>query len=85
MKTTNVVRLAKIRDMLAELERARKFILSGRAVGIQTSMQADDGKETVGLAGTYRDNPSSAVRAVFKATVLRQADDEPSAFAASQM
>lgn len=85
MKRTKVVILGSIREMLAELEKARKFVLSGHAAGVQTSLQSDDGKETVGLAGTYREDPSSAVRAVFKATVLRQPSGEDSAFQASKM
>lgn len=75
---SKVVNLGAVKDMLAELECARQHILSGDVSGFQAVFCDTEQQETIYLAGTYRNDPTKALKASLKLSAARAlVEDEP--------
>lgn len=72
-----VVQLGVVRDMLAELDKLRAAITSGRVTGFHAALKHVDGEETIYLGGVYRENPEDALRAALRASAARVLAEDP--------
>lgn len=65
-----------MRGMLAEWDKVRAAIISGRIDGLHAAMHSPDGGETICSGGVYADDPQAAMRAFIKSTLI-SLDDAP--------
>jgi hypothetical protein len=75
---SNVVHLGQVRDLDRQWNEVRKEIISGHIKGFQLSLIGPTGKETIYVAGKYREHPHLATRAALRMSAARAfAEDEP--------
>lgn len=77
MTKTTIVYLDSVKEMLAELDKARREILRGRNVGFHTTLMGEDSSETIFLGGAYRDDPKRALGAILKTSAARAKAEDP--------
>lgn len=85
MKTTNVVSLGRVRDLLAEVDRMRAAILSGDMEGFYAVVKHRKTPERVYIGGSFKETPQAATRAILRVSAARaRTEDEPPLFQVSQ-
>lgn len=77
MNKTKVVDLGTVRDLLAEWERVRSHILAGGIAGFQVAFCGENTNETIFVGGTYKDNPTAALRVALKMSAARVLTEDP--------
>lgn len=84
MKNSKIVDLGMVRDALAEVDKLRSALISGKVTGFHAALEHPDGTQTVYLGGVYRNKPEAALKAAMRASAARMmaADDPPSLRAA---
>lgn len=86
MHQTKVVNLSKIRELLRELDEARRRVVNGSLSGWQTTLRDEQGRDTVFLGGIFSENPQAAIPALLNASAERRfGETDPPPFQASQM
>jgi hypothetical protein len=90
LKTTRIVNLGRTRDLLAELDRVRKVILSGEEPDWYFASRDKQQKETVSLAGVFLKDPNQIMKSALRAYAIRTDGDaedvgDPPAFQASRL
>lgn len=76
MESTKVVDLGMVRDVLAEWERVRAGIATGRISFSVALMNHDTGQETLYLGGAYKQDPVLAMRSILKHSTARALEDD---------
>lgn len=71
MRTTNVVYMPAVRDLLVELDKLRADILAGEIEGWGGSVKYADGREVVYLGGTFKRDSAERARAMLKVSAMR--------------
>lgn len=71
MTSTKVIQLVGIRDLLGQVEQLRKAVIAGRVQGWTATVMDDLGKESIYLAGVYKDDPEQALKAALKQSAAR--------------
>lgn len=71
MTSTNVIQLVGVRDLLGQVEQLRKAVIAGKVQGWTATVMDDLGKESIYLAGVYKDDPEQALKAALKQSAAR--------------
>lgn len=86
LKNTNIVSLGRVRELLAEIDRARAAILSGEIEGIYAVFRHARAGETIYLAGVFKQDTRAATKAMLKLSAHRaRTEDEPPLFQQSSL
>lgn len=71
MRTTNVIYMREVRDLLVELDKLRADVLAGEAKGWGGSVFYGDGREVVYIGGSFEENAQDRARAMLKVSAQR--------------
>lgn len=77
MRAANVVYMATVRDLLAELEKLKKDVLAGEVLGWGGSVKYADGREVPYIGGTFRNSAEDQARAMLRVSALRVLSEDP--------
>jgi uncharacterized protein YbaA (DUF1428 family) len=77
VSSKKVVSLGQVRDLLAEWDRVKAHIVSGKITGFHAAFRDSDMNETMFAGGVYRD-PAEAARAALRMSAYRTlTEDKP--------
>lgn len=77
-RTSNVVYMGAVRDLLAELDNLRLDVLAGEIQGWGGVVKYAGGKDVVYLGGSFKASSTDRARAMLKVSAARMlAEDEP--------
>lgn len=78
MRTTNIINLGSVRDLLPEWMKVRNHITTEKVSGWYAVFRDEDGQETAFVGGVYKDNTSLATAALLKLSAARMLlEDDP--------
>ena len=74
---SRVVNLGMVKDLLAEWDKVRAYIVAGKTGGFQTVFcDSQGGHETIFMGGLYRDDKNLAARAQLRMSAARMLSED---------
>lgn len=79
VKNTKIVNLGQVRDLLAEWEKVRAAIMTGKIDGWFAAFRDTEAQESIYMGGVYKEDPQEALKAALRVSAARTLiEDEPS-------